>query len=201
MSEQADNSQKPESASAAADRNEEIYQKYKFWVCLFNFNLIFISLKSFKTHISIKFIQIRDCSVYKSEHKECKSIKGRFNQYFIFGESLDCENWRNDYNNCQRLNWLGDKEAAVKVIESEMQRRANRLKTHDANDTWTRRDKPPEDWSKPLPQFMIERNANSYLEMKGKEYAEEQERLRREDLELASKPNDNINKNSFCTFM
>lgn len=113
--------------------------------------------------------QIRPCKLYRGEYKECKRLKGRFNQYFIFGEYLDCQGWADDYNNCQKYSWRKDKDAAIDVIKSELERREERLKPHRANDIWTKRDNPPDDWSKPLPAFMVERTKNSFLEYVGKE--------------------------------
>lgn len=107
--------------------------------------------------------------MYKGEYKECKRIKGRFNQYFVFGEFQDCQDWADTYNNCQKYSWGKNKDAAIDVIKSELERREKRLKPYRENDIWTKRDGPPEDWSKPLPEFMIERNRNSYLEYMGKE--------------------------------
>lgn len=147
--------------------------------------------------------QLRDCSVYRGEFKECKSIRGRFNQYFIYGESLDCSQWKEDFNNCQKWNWFSNKEAAASVIESELKRQAARLKPHYDNDIWTKREHPPEDWSKPLPAFMEERNKNTFLEIRNNELKKEEE----EQLKLATSGGSTkpvqveAKSNSFCTFM
>lgn len=108
---------------------------------------------------------MRPCKLYKQEFKECKRIKGRFNQYFIYGERLDCTHWGTDYNNCQKYHWFKDTDAGIAVISSELARREKRIEAHRQNDTWTKRDSPPDDWSKPLPQFMLERNENSFLQV------------------------------------
>lgn len=118
--------------------------------------------------------------MYKAEFKECKSIRGRFQQNFVYGERQDCQHWGDTYNNCQKWEWLGNEAAAIEVIRSEMVRRDERLKAHLANDTWTRRDKPPDNFSGPLPDWMQQRNKGSYLEIKAKELKEreEEEKLR-----------------------
>lgn len=142
--------------------------------------------------------------MYKDEYKECKSWRGRFNQYFIFGETLSCDQWQEDNNNCFRWSWMEDKEAAIRLIESELKRKANRIKVHLENDTWTKRDNTPSDWSKPLPDFMVERNKNSYLERKCRELEAEEEKARQELLIVAKSPAGAKmpdSKNSFCTFM
>lgn len=108
---------------------------------------------------------------------------------------MDCNQWRDDYNNCQKYSWLENKEAANEVIKSELSRRAARLKTHYDNDIWTKRENPPDDWAKPLPQFMIERNKNTYLEIKNNELKEDEEKLKQTN--GIKEPT----KSSFCTFM
>lgn len=76
-------------------------------------------------------LQIRPCFLYKEEYNDCKSIKGRFHQYFIHGESIDCLQWKRDYDNCSRFEDNKDLKAAKAVIESEADRRKTRLKgTH-----------------------------------------------------------------------
>lgn len=144
-------------------------------------------------------MQLRPCSVYKEEYRECKSFRGRFNQYFIFGEYLNCDQWGEDYNNCQKHSWLNDKEAAKLVIRSELSRRAVRIKAHFDNDVWTKRESPPSDWAKPLPAFMQERNKNTFLEIKTRELKVEEEK-RMQSIANTEMPAE-ANKNTFCTFM
>lgn len=135
-------------------------------------------------------------------------MKSRFNQYFIFGHYLSCDQWRIDYNNCQKYSWREDKEAARELIVSELDRRTKRMKAHFDNDIWKKREQPPDDWSKPLPEFMEKRNENSYLEVKSKEFIAEQERQDQEMKELAAANTTNAtelksktNTSNFCTFM
>lgn len=71
------------------------------------------------------------------------------------------------------------------------------MKAHYDNDIWTKREKPPADWTKPLPAFMEERNKNTYLEKKNQEYKDEEEKFRQRALNPDAEPT----KNSFCTFM
>lgn len=58
------------------------------------------------------------------------------------------------------------------VINSEKERRLERLRAHYNNDTWKKRDSPPVDWKKPLPEWMQKRDENTYLAQKLKEEAE-----------------------------
>lgn len=127
---------------------------------------------------------MRPCKMYRSEHKECKRWKGRFNQYFIYGEMLDCQGWADSYNNCQKYSWMEDKDAAIALIKSELERHEKRMQPHRDNDVWVKREQPPNDWNKPLPQFMIERNKGSYI-----------------DLQLKLNAMNESEKKKICTFM
>lgn len=40
---------------------------------------------------------------------------------------------------------------------------ARRVKYHAENDVWERRDKPPADWNRPLPEHLAEISETSYL--------------------------------------
>lgn len=74
------------------------------------------------------------------------------------------------------------------------------MKAHNDNDTWTKRDKPPEDWAKPLPEFIQKRNENTYLAIRAKELKEEEEALEKAAANTLSETNSNKNK-EFCTIM
>lgn len=117
-------------------------------------------------HFSFK---VRECSDYKDEYKNCKSFKDRFQQYFVDGEFLDCNQWNQDYKSCCRLEEKDDWQAGVDLIVSEKRRRDARFGAHFANKVWTKRDAPPPDWNKPLPEWMQERYEHSYLTSKSKE--------------------------------
>lgn len=47
-----------------------------------------------------------------------------------------------------------------------------RLRAHYRNDVWKKRDGPPPDWDKPLPEWMQKRDENTYLAIKAKEMRE-----------------------------
>lgn len=91
---------------------------------------------------------------------------------------------------------MENKEAATLLIESELSRRAARLKAHYDNDIWTKREQPPSDWNKPLPEFLAERSKTSYLAQKSEEMKKDEEKRNAKALS-DSEPN----KSSFCTFM
>lgn len=75
-----------------------------------------------------QLLQIRPCFLYKEEYSDCKSMKGRFHQYFIHGESVDCLQWKRDYDNCTRFEEKSDLKAAHAIIQSEQDRRTARFK-------------------------------------------------------------------------
>ncbi|EFN85973.1 UPF0545 protein C22orf39-like protein, partial [Harpegnathos saltator] len=112
---------------------------------------------------------IRPCLIYKAEYDDCTSVKGRFHQYFIFGESINCEQWKTDYFNCYQWKKYKSEEAYDEVIKSEKRRRRERLQPHYENDVWERREKPPENWNAPLPEWMQEKFKNSYLQIRSEE--------------------------------
>ncbi|XP_055859360.1 UPF0545 protein C22orf39 homolog [Episyrphus balteatus] len=116
---------------------------------------------------------IRPCNMYKEEYSDCTSIKARFHQYFVHGESVDCSQWLTDYENCVRYkdSNCNDIKAGAAVVQSEEERRQKRLKAHYANTTWKKRQSPPEDWAKPLPEWLAKKNENTYLEVKANEIA------------------------------
>lgn len=107
--------------------------------------------------------------MYKEEYNDCTSIKARFHQYFIHGESIDCSQWKRDYDNCSRFESMKDLKSAEELIASETARRQERLKNHYLNNVWKKRTSPPGDWNKPLPEYMTKDYESSYLNIKSKE--------------------------------
>ncbi|XP_022917753.2 synaptic plasticity regulator PANTS [Onthophagus taurus] len=112
---------------------------------------------------------IRSCDVYEDEYSDCTSLKARFNQYFIFGEYIDCSQWKRDADNCVRWKEKQDVKSAKELIESERIRRLQRLKGHYSNNVWTKRTEPPKDWDKPLPNYLQKEYEHTYLNIKAKE--------------------------------
>ena len=51
--------------------------------------------------------------MYKEEYSDCTSIKSRFNQYFIYGEIIDCSQWKKDFKNCKK--WSNKKDDTAYV--------------------------------------------------------------------------------------
>ena len=52
-----------------------------------------------------------------------------------------------------------------------------RLEGHYGNNVWEKREQPPtkEDWNKPLPEYMLDRQKKSYLSLYARSQAEEAE--------------------------
>ncbi|XP_049951517.1 UPF0545 protein C22orf39 homolog [Schistocerca serialis cubense] len=112
---------------------------------------------------------IRPCEIYDDEYSDCASFKARFHQYFVFGKFVDCSQWKHDYENCVRWRDSKNVKACDELIKSEKKRRYERLKAHIDNDIWEKRDAPPEDWNKPLPEWMQNEYKDTYLAHKAKE--------------------------------
>jgi len=89
----------------------------------------------------------------------------RFHQYYVGGEIADCSQWKQNYSDCQLWTDNADAEAAARVIDREKERLQQRLKPHYSNDVWEKRQGPPQDWNKELPDYMKNKHKDSYLEM------------------------------------
>ncbi|XP_072761850.1 synaptic plasticity regulator PANTS [Anoplolepis gracilipes] len=118
---------------------------------------------------------VRPCMIYKAEYDDCSSIRARFNQYFIFGETLDCSQWKADYVNCYEWEKNKSEKAYEQLIASEKQRRKERLRAHYENDVWEKRQRPPENWNAPLPEWMRKEFENSYLHIRNQEMKQNKE--------------------------
>ncbi|XP_042224362.1 UPF0545 protein C22orf39 homolog isoform X2 [Homarus americanus] len=119
-----------------------------------------------------EMIPVRPCERYKEEYSDCTSIKAKFHQYFIHGETKDCSQWKTDYNHCLNYRNKKDIESLTSVIETEKERREKRLIGHYTNTTWEKRESPPDDWNKPLPEYLQKNDAVSFLAVKAKQLKE-----------------------------
>ena len=68
----------------------------------------------FSLNLSLLY-QIRPCDIYYDEYDDCMSMKGRFHQYFIFGEPIDCNQWEKDYDNCKK--WKKSQDVKAMVLD------------------------------------------------------------------------------------
>jgi len=112
---------------------------------------------------------VKPCKFYREEYNDCKSIKARFHQYFVHGETLDCNQWNEDYNNCCAWGNKEDIKALKELTESEQVRAKTRLKAHFGNDVWENRASPPSDWNSELPKDIKKEYESSFLKIKADE--------------------------------
>lgn len=108
-------------------------------------------------------------STITEEYRDCRSIKARFQQYFVHGDVLDCSSWEHDFEDCVKFEEKDDLKAAKNVINNEESRRKDRMEAHYGNNVWKKRKGPPEDWSKELPDRLVKEYENSFLDIKSKE--------------------------------
>jgi len=108
---------------------------------------------------------LRECDSYKDEMKFCGSMSGRFHQFYVHGKQLDCAQWEQTFTDCKLWTRDADVDAAKRIIASEKERIKTRLQGHYANDVWEKREKAPEDWNKPLPEYLEKKKDSSYLKM------------------------------------
>ncbi|CAL1267943.1 unnamed protein product [Larinioides sclopetarius] len=90
-------------------------------------------------------------------------MKARFHQYFIYGDTIDCTHWKNDYMNCMHFRKKHDLESLEKVVVSENERKRQRIQSMEQNDVWKYRSSPPENWNSPMPSWMVENKKDSLL--------------------------------------
>ncbi|XP_075218113.1 synaptic plasticity regulator PANTS [Lycorma delicatula] len=131
---------------------------------------------------------VRDCYWYDAEYSDCTSIRGRFHQYFVYGEPLDCTQWKRDSKNCYKWESSRDPDSVKELINSELERREKRLDAFYDNGVWEHRTEPPSNWNDPLPEWMEKKNENSFLAMKA-----EQEKVNPDDR--------TANRQSLCRIM
>lgn len=63
----------------------------------------------------------------------------------------------------------GDTEALKSVIDSELNRKQERLNGTLQNNVWELRNEPPKDWNRPLPDWMNHKLKDTYLDIKQNE--------------------------------
>ena len=127
---------------------------------------------------------LRECDVYKDEYKACSSMKGKLYSYYINGKIRgECDNWKQNYQDCKLWVDNTDESAAKRIIEREEKRIFERLKGHYQNDIWETRsedERPPPEWNKPLPDHLADASEDSYL----KQYKENLEKGSQDDAHL-----------------
>lgn len=71
-----------------------------------------------KSHIDVlKTIpdawMLRECQCYHDEAKACKSMKGRFYQYYVHGEMRDCSEWTENHDDCKVVSFNLDNQTSL----------------------------------------------------------------------------------------
>ncbi|XP_053214304.1 UPF0545 protein C22orf39 homolog [Panonychus citri] len=107
--------------------------------------------------------KVRPCEWYQEENRNCKNFFQRFNQKFIYGKGLDCDQWSRDYKNCLGFRNTGDEQLMQKVIDSENKRITKFVVNSERNDIWESRTEPPPNWNRKLPDWWNERTKESRL--------------------------------------
>eukprot|EP00092_Neocalanus_flemingeri_P031521 GFUD01034232.1.p1 GENE.GFUD01034232.1~~GFUD01034232.1.p1 ORF type:complete len:176 (+),score=57.25 GFUD01034232.1:38-565(+) len=145
---------------------------------------------------------LRDCQSYYSELKSCESLKGRFYQFYIDGHQGDCTQWSDNHKDCKLWTNSADKEAASRIIDREKDRIKERLRGHYENDVWEKRSTPPpeEEWNKPLPQYMLDRQENSYLTLYTK-LQEKKDSATEGELKIMEVQSKMVNSAPTCTIL
>jgi len=112
---------------------------------------------------------VRPCEWYSDEDRECRRLRARVHQYFIFGEARDCSEWSRDHETCVSFRRTRDPSKLNALIASEEKRFRQRVLAASQNDVWQYRTTPPSDWSAPLPDWMTQRTKGSFLEFYSKQ--------------------------------
>jgi hypothetical protein len=111
---------------------------------------------------------VRPCERYKELYKSCKSIRGRLHQYYVYGELFDCNPNYDNYKACLVYRKTGDTDVLKTVVEWEKKLMTARLEAERQNKTWQFRERPPEDFNGPLPEFLQKRQAESLFNYSSK---------------------------------
>lgn len=104
---------------------------------------------------------VRPCERYKELYKSCSGWEGRLRQYYIYGETLDCSEYINNYKICMQYRKTKDLKLLDPIIDWELNLVQLRLKTVEQNKAWEFRDTPPTDFNAPLPDHIAQRQKKS----------------------------------------
>lgn len=91
----------------------------------------------------------RACDVYWSEFRHCRSFSNIFHHYYAYGTTPSCQQWKEDYHNCQEWENHRSKDTKEALQKSERKREAEQK---NFIPVWQMRKEPPGDWHIPLNQ-------------------------------------------------
>ena len=124
-----------------------------------------------KLELIPKSWMVRNCNSYLEEYRQCRQWRAKFHQYYVYGQVKDCSEWKDNFDDCKSWAEKADETAVNRIIEREQRRITERLRGHFENDVWQRRESPPDDWNKPLPDYLADACEESNL----REFKEELE--------------------------
>lgn len=104
---------------------------------------------------------VRPCERYKELYDMCRSIKARLHQYYVYGDKTDCKPHFDNFCHCLNYRESKNPDDLDSIIEWEQNYYSSRRKTVTQNVVWNIRDTPPDDFNRPLPEFIIKRHAES----------------------------------------
>lgn len=127
-------------------------------------------------------------------------IRGRFHQYFVHGEALDCAKWKEDYANCLLWRAASNREAFDRIVDNESERIRQRREQASHNDIWRPRVTPPADFAKPLPEHLEARRQRSSLMKLAAKFSPEPSANHQQEEAVAKKrdePKEKFDENAF----
>merc|ERR1712059_46549 len=108
--------------------------------------------------------------------------------------------WEENHMDCKLWTKEANTEAAKRVVSREKERLHERLEPHYKNTVWEKRSSPPDDWNKPLPDYLKERQDESYLAMYVK-YQEKKDQAAESELKMMEVKSKMINSAPSCVIL
>lgn len=107
------------------------------------------------------FQLVRPCERYNELYKDCRYIRSRIHQYYVYGEFLDCNQHESNYRACIDYRNTRDPEKLEPVIGWERNLIQTRMNTVTQNKAWELRETPPAEFNAQLPDFIAKRTEKS----------------------------------------
>ena len=93
--------------------------------------------------------ELLGCNTFLEEYNECQKLVNKFHHFYTYGnfQNIDCNYWKNYYNDCVMWITTGDTDAKNRLLQRKEIAQKNLSK--NKTDTWNYRCSPPEMWSFP----------------------------------------------------
>lgn len=104
---------------------------------------------------------VRPCERYKEMNQLCTSVRSKIQQYYIYGETLDCSQHASNYQSCLDYRKSQNEDSLKPIIAWEKSLIETRKKTQEQNKVWEKREEPPSNFSAPLPAFIQKNHKES----------------------------------------